>query len=119
MCCPAGIVCATALAASSNATIRNGDIDLRNIRSPLCSSASATSMTEPQRTAKLPKRSSSGVLPKAAPLPAEFYSRDPRRVAADLLGKLLVRREGKHIRAGRIVELEAYLGVDDPAAHAH
>lgn len=76
-------------------------------------------MTQRDRTAKLPKPSSSGVLLKAALLPAEFYSRDPRRVATELLGKVLVRREGKNIRAGRIVELEAYLGVDDPAAHAH
>jgi DNA-3-methyladenine glycosylase len=76
-------------------------------------------MTQRHLPAKLPKPSDSGVVPNAAPLPAEFYSRDPRQVAADLLGKLLVRREGKSVRAGRIVELEAYLGVHDPAAHAH
>jgi DNA-3-methyladenine glycosylase len=34
------------------------------------------------------------------------------------LGKLLVRREGGEVRAGRVVEAEAYLGVSDPAAHA-
>ena len=52
------------------------------------------------------------------PIAPDFYSRDPRKVGPDLLGKLLVRREGKKVRAGRIVELEAYLGIDDPAAHA-
>ncbi|MGH7936788.1 MAG: DNA-3-methyladenine glycosylase, partial [Chthoniobacterales bacterium] len=52
-------------------------------------------------------------------LPPEFYSRDPRHVAPDLLGKLLLRREGKQLRAGRIVEVEAYLAADDPAAHAY
>jgi DNA-3-methyladenine glycosylase len=52
------------------------------------------------------------------PLPRAFYDRDPRNVSRDLLGKVLVRREGKKIRAARIVEIEAYLGEGDPAAHA-
>jgi DNA-3-methyladenine glycosylase len=53
-----------------------------------------------------------------APLPATFYNRDPRRVSRDLLGKLLLRRNGKNLLAGRIVEVEAYLGHNDPAAHS-
>lgn len=35
-----------------------------------------------------------------------------------MLGKILVRKAGKRVLAGRIVEDEAYLGNDDPAAHA-
>jgi DNA-3-methyladenine glycosylase len=52
-------------------------------------------------------------------LAREFFARDPREVAPELLGKLLVRRETRHLLAGRIVEIEAYLGKDDPAAHAY
>lgn len=51
-------------------------------------------------------------------LPREFYDRDPREVSRDLLGKVLVRREGRKTLKGRIVEVEAYLGEGDPAAHA-
>lgn len=55
-----------------------------------------------------------------APLPRAFYERDPRRVARELLGKILVRRIGSgKIIAGRIVENEAYMGKRDPAAHAY
>jgi DNA-3-methyladenine glycosylase len=56
---------------------------------------------------------------KLRPLRRDFFSRDPRRVARGLLGKLLVRGRGTRMRAGRIVELEAYLGARDPAAHAY
>lgn len=51
-------------------------------------------------------------------LSRSFYDRDPRTVARDLLGKLLVREERGHRRVGRVVEVEAYLE-DDPAAHAY
>ncbi len=47
-----------------------------------------------------------------------FYNRDPREVCRDLLGKILIRRDRKARLAGRIVEVEAYLGEDDPAAHS-
>jgi DNA-3-methyladenine glycosylase len=53
-----------------------------------------------------------------APLPREFYDRDPRKVSRGLMGKLLVRREGRKLLVARIVEVEAYLGMDDPAAHS-
>jgi DNA-3-methyladenine glycosylase len=52
------------------------------------------------------------------PLSRDFYDRDPRRVSRELLGKVLVRKEGRLLRTARIVEVEAYLGEDDPAAHS-
>lgn len=56
-------------------------------------------------------------------LPRFFYDRDPRAVGPELLGKILVRQLGgkktaKKKVTARIVEVEAYLGADDPAAHA-
>ncbi|HKV92490.1 MAG TPA: DNA-3-methyladenine glycosylase [Candidatus Angelobacter sp.] len=51
-------------------------------------------------------------------LPRAFFDRDPRMVARELLGKLIVRSEGRKMLAGRVVEVEAYLGAGDLAAHA-
>jgi DNA-3-methyladenine glycosylase len=47
-----------------------------------------------------------------------FYDRDTVLVARELLGKLLVHVDGPLERVGRIVEVEAYLGVHDLAAHS-
>jgi DNA-3-methyladenine glycosylase len=52
------------------------------------------------------------------PLPRAFFSRDPRRVARQLLGKILIRELPGLRLTARIVEVEAYLGTEDPAAHA-
>ncbi len=54
----------------------------------------------------------------AGPLPRAFYDRDTIEVAHDLLGKHLVHRVGGRERVGRIVEVEAYLGPHDRAAHS-
>jgi DNA-3-methyladenine glycosylase len=56
-------------------------------------------------------------LEKLAPLEQRFYQRPTRSVARDLLGKLLVRQLPEGVVAARLVEVEAYLGVGDPAAH--
>ena len=54
-------------------------------------------------------------------LPRDFYTRpNVLHVARDLLGKLLVvpHRNGKRV-SGRIVEVEAYRGPQDRAAHSY
>ncbi len=52
-------------------------------------------------------------------LPESFYAREALVVAPDLLGKVLCHRRRGVLTAGRIVEVEAYLGCDDPASHAY
>ncbi len=51
------------------------------------------------------------------PLGRGFYQRDTVEVALDLLGKLLVRELPEGLVAVRLTEVEAYLGVEDRAAH--
>jgi DNA-3-methyladenine glycosylase len=47
-----------------------------------------------------------------------FFDRETREVARDLLDKVLVREVGGHRLWGRLVEVEAYLGPQDLAAHS-
>lgn len=51
-------------------------------------------------------------------LPRSFYDRDTILVARELLGKQLVHISRGVERIGRIVEVEAYLGPHDLAAHS-
>jgi len=51
-------------------------------------------------------------------LQQSFYERDPREVAINLLGKLLVRILRGNRLSGIIVETEAYYGKNDPVSRA-
>ena len=53
------------------------------------------------------------------PLPRGFFERPVVELAAALIGQVLVRRRGRTLLAGRIVETEAYGGEGvDPSAHS-
>ena len=52
-------------------------------------------------------------------LPVSFYARDAASVARDLLGCVVQSTIGGPRVSGRIVEVEAYTGVEDPAAHCY
>lgn len=51
-------------------------------------------------------------------LTKKFHSRPVLTVARDLLGKLLIKVESDKLLSGRIVEVEAYDGMIDRAAHS-
>jgi len=52
-------------------------------------------------------------------LKKSFYRREVIVVARELLGKILVKSNSKEILAGKIVEVEAYHGDTDEAAHSY
>jgi DNA-3-methyladenine glycosylase len=56
---------------------------------------------------------------RAATLPVAFFRQDAVAVARGLLGAILVTSVRGARTAGRIVEVEAYLGGGDPASHAY
>lgn len=52
------------------------------------------------------------------PLTRTFFNRPTLTVAQSLVGKYLVRENGKGTIAGKIIEVEAYIGTEDKACHA-
>lgn len=52
------------------------------------------------------------------PLNKNFYQNNTLKVAQNLLGCFLVRKNGKKTTKGMITETEAYIGEDDLASHA-
>ncbi len=87
--------------------------------------AKGTQVKPPAARGPALPRSLAGHLPGRL-LPRSFFEHPPQLVAPRLLGKLVVHQAGlgtAGLLAGRIVEVEAYLGPHnippDPAAHAH
>ena len=52
-------------------------------------------------------------------IPRDFFERSSVEVAPDLVGCTLVVQRGPHLAYARLVETEAYGGLDDPASHSH
>jgi len=65
-----------------------------------------------------PEPESAETPPAGRVLGSDFFDRDTVAVARDLLGKVLVREVGGKPLWGRLIEVEAYLGPDDLAAHS-
>lgn len=52
-------------------------------------------------------------------LSRNFYTRNTFQISREILGKILVHNSQKGITSGRIVEVEAYVGPNDPASHTY
>jgi DNA-3-methyladenine glycosylase len=66
----------------------------------------------PQPQPLRPRRTPRSILPRS------FYLDSPDVVARNLLGKLITRTLNGERLTGRIIEIEAYLGLTDPASHS-
>ncbi len=66
----------------------------------------------------MPQKMTQHAAAPGALMPRAFFERQPDTVARAVLGKLLVRRTDDAVLVGRIVEVEAYFGDGDPAAHS-
>lgn len=51
-------------------------------------------------------------------LPRDYFGRPTLTVARSLIGKYVIRENGTGTIAGKIIEVEAYVGPDDKACHA-
>jgi len=74
--------------------------------------SSKTSLSEEKSTRDLKE-------PYEKILPQEFYAVDPVTLSKNLLGKIIVRRIGDQVIKCKIVETEAYGGMEDKACHGY
>lgn len=49
----------------------------------------------------------------------DFFQQDPDLVARELIGSIMIVRDAHTVRRARLLETEAYGGLDDPGSHAH
>ena len=56
---------------------------------------------------------------KYSKLCRDFYERNTLTVAKELLGKYLIHNSIEGITVGKIIEVEAYIGPNDPASHTY
>ena len=56
---------------------------------------------------------------KSKKLDRSFFAQPTLEVAKELLGKYLVLKQNGNLLSGKIVETEAYIGIDDPASHSY
>lgn len=73
-------------------------------------------MNMPTHKIKIQHSSFNIVVPKI--LPRSYFNRPTLAVARSLVGKYLVRENGKGTIAAKIIEVEAYVGTQDKACHA-
>lgn len=64
------------------------------------------------------EHSSFTIMAKSLVLSRLYFNRPTLAVARSLIGKYLVRENGKGTIAGKIIEVEAYVGPEDKACHA-
>jgi len=122
---PSTLVCFAAclLPASSAAALSSGGAASRLDAAARLRRVRRLAVSQRRRQVPVPSRPSRQLRIEGPPegfVPSrDFFLRPTVEVAREVLGGWLLRRVGTQLYAARVVEVEAYLGVEDPAAHSH